>query len=77
MVNSVLAVSSVGKIKREGVRKEKSPGKGGANPNPLFSQLLQEEMESQGKAPLSCSATTYGQDSRLHTFEYQKREYHY
>ena len=77
MVNSVLAVSSVGKIKREHVRNDKAPEKGSANTNPLFSQLLQEEIEGQKKASLNCRTTTYGQDSMLHTFEYQKREYHY
>ena len=77
MVNSVLAVSSVGRIKREHVENEKAPEKGRADTNPLFSQLLQEEMEGQREASLNCRTTTYGQDSRLHTFEYQKREYHY
>ena len=77
MVNSVLAVSSVGKIKREHVENQKAPEKGCADTNPLFSQLLQEEMEGQREASLNCRTTTYGQDSRLHTFEYQKREYHY
>ena len=77
MVNSVRAVSSVGKIKREHVGKEKTTEKERANTNPLFSQLLQKEIEGQKEASLNCRTTTYGQDSMLHTFEYQKREYHY
>lgn len=78
MVNSVMAVSATGKIKRDNERsratlneKNKEHSKG------LFSEFLKQEVEEQKEAPHSCSTVMYGQDSRLHTFEYQKREYHY
>lgn len=78
MVNSVLAVSTTGKIKRDNARTDNSLcERNRAESNPLFSQLLQKEVEAQRADTMNCHTVTYGQDSMLHTFEYQKREYHY
>ncbi len=78
MVNSVLAVSTIGKTKHDDVKSDHSlQERKQMNSNPLFSQILQEEVEEQRSASLNCHTLTYGQDSRLHAFEYQKREYHY
>jgi len=78
MVNSVVAVPTVGKIKREDEKTRATlyeERKG--NSQGLFSELLRQEVEEQQEASANCRVVTYGQDSRLHTFEYQKREYRY
>jgi len=75
MVHSVLAVSETDKVKREG-RKENSQSR--KHSGSLFSQVLAQKTEEQRQeAPRTCHTTTYGQDSRLHTYQYEKREYHY
>lgn len=74
MVHSVVAISESDRIKRD-ARKEN--GARQKHSTSLFSQILEEKTEEQKEAPRVCHTTTYGQDSMLHTFEYQKREYHY
>ena len=76
MVHSVMAISSAGKVKRDSsssidTRSDKEQS------DHLFSQVLDEKIEEQKNAPLNCHTITYGHDSRLHTFQYQTREYHY
>ena len=65
MVHSVVAVPSVGKIKRER-----------RTPNGTFAQVLERAKEETKESPMSCVTTTYGRDSRMRTFFYQPREYH-
>ncbi len=78
MVNSIMAVSTTGKIKRDGAGTNTSVCEENCQKsNPLFSQLLQKEVEEQRAASMNCHTATYGQDSMIHAFHYQKREYHY
>lgn len=78
MVNSVMEVSATGKIKRDDEKSRATLNEKYKNASQgLFSELLNQEVEEQQKASVNCRTLTYGQDSRLHTFEYQKREYHY
>ncbi len=74
MVHSVMAVSTVGKPRHEEERKQDDKQRE-TTPNTLFSQFLEQEIEEQKKASMNCKTVTYGQDSRLHTFEYLSREY--
>ena len=76
MVHSVLAVSTVGKLKREDNRSgNSSTKKNEAKAKDLFSQILEAEVAGQKATPMTCKTVTYGQDSKIHTFEYQTREY--
>lgn len=78
MVNSVMAVSAIGQIKRDNEKARATLHEEHRTASPgLFSELLNQEVEERREAPENCRTVIYGQDSRLHTFEYQKREYHY
>lgn len=76
MVHSVVGVAITDKVKRDAPREANSYSKG-KDSNALFSEILEQRIEEQKEAPRSCHTVTYGQDSKLHTFQYQKREYHY
>ncbi len=71
-----MAVSRVSKAKRDkryvpySVPKKKDGRK-------TFSQLLQEAASGVAENNLECCTTTYGRDSRMQSFLYQTREYHY
>lgn len=68
----------VGKLKRDAEKKNDSfKRKDEKTPNHLFSQFLAQEIDEQRASSVNCRNVTYGQDSRLHTFEYQTREYRY
>uniref|UniRef100_UPI00405648D6 hypothetical protein n=1 Tax=Acetatifactor sp. TaxID=1872090 RepID=UPI00405648D6 len=74
----MMAVSTVGKLKRDEnksnnsiVREKDTKGKN------LFSQMLEAEVAERKTTDVTCRNVTYGQDSRIHTFEYRTREYHY
>lgn len=76
MVQQVEAVPHVGKTVRDRYkavypdsRKETSSG--------TFAQLLKDAVEENQSASISCHITTYGRDSRIRTFDYQPRTYHY
>lgn len=75
MVHSVVAVPSVGKIKRER-RTPSYTGNMESLSNGTFAQVLERAKEETKEAPMSCVTTTYGRDSRMRTFFYQPREYH-
>lgn len=76
MVQSVLAAPMIGKLKREEQRLPYShPGK--EESGGLFSQLLEEATQKLESAPKACHTTLYGRDSRIQTFQYLSREYHY
>ena len=75
MVHSVVAVPSVGKIKRE----RRSPAYSesmGHSSNGTVAQVLERAQEDAKEAPMSCVTTTYGREGRMRTFFYQPREYH-
>ncbi len=75
MVHSVVAVPSIGKIKRE----RRSPVYTGTmenSSNGTFAQVLERAKEETKESPMNCITTTYGRDSRMRTFLYQPREYH-
>lgn len=75
MVHSVMAVSTADKLKRDAGKTANSYGNGKKEQS-LFSEILQKTVEEE-KAPRECRTLTYGQDSRLHPFLYQQREYRY
>ncbi|MCM1099920.1 MAG: hypothetical protein NC079_06530 [Clostridium sp.] len=78
MVSSVVAVPAIGKVKRE--YPESSSDSDKRNPSSLFARILEEktrESKSEPAAPKDCETTLYDRDSRLRTFQYMTREYHY
>lgn len=76
MVHSILAVSTVGKLKRENNKSGNSAiREKEAKAKKLFSQILETEVADQKAISVTCKNVTYGQDSRIHTFEYRTREY--
>ncbi|MBE5884239.1 MAG: hypothetical protein E7291_07465 [Lachnospiraceae bacterium] len=76
MVHSVLAVSSADKVKRDTNKSEESYHSGKQS-KPLFAQILEQCKEEIQSAPAECYTVTYGQDSKLRTFQYRMREYNY
>lgn len=76
MVNSVLEVSKTRELRREDNRTSDN-GYGRQNSNRLFAEVLKKAVEEVESNQVECHTTTYGPDSRLTTFEYMKREYHY
>ena len=76
MVHSVLAVPSVGKVKRE-FRNMPDEQHNETEKNSSFSSILKEKLNEQKSAPRTCHTVTYGNDCMLHMFQYQTREYHY
>lgn len=76
MVHSVVAVSSVDKVKRD-AHKAVDAHSQKKQQESAFSQILEQTVEEQRTIPMECHTLTYGQDSRLHTFQYQMREYNY
>lgn len=75
MVQSVVSAPKSKKTKREHNRSPYSQS--GKQSDNLFHQILDNAIEEQEEAPVICHTTTYGQDSRMQTFHYQSREYHY
>lgn len=75
MVHSISAVAMADKVGREQDRRGNSSGgehQTGAN---NFSKVLQQEVEERKADAVHCKTVTYGRDSRLHPFEYFKRNY--
>jgi len=78
MVQSVLAVANVGKVNRDMDRDNgSSSGRNGSESGTTFSKVLQKEVEERKANSLGFKTTTYGADRRIHSFEYQPREYYY
>jgi len=75
MVQSVIGAPKLKKTKSE--RNKSSYSHSGEKKEHSFNQILNDAIEEQEAAPVICHNTTYGQDSRLQTFHYQSREYHY
>lgn len=76
MVHSVMAVSTADKLKRD-ANKAADAHSHGKKTATLFSEILNQAVDEQQEAPRQCHTVTYGQDSKLRTFRYQQREYHY
>lgn len=76
MVHSVTAVANTDKIKRD-ANKTIDYNANGKKEQSLFAEIFNQTVEVQQAAPRECRTLTYGQDSRLHPFLYQQREYHY
>ncbi|MBQ8592394.1 MAG: hypothetical protein IJ485_06595 [Lachnospiraceae bacterium] len=78
MVHSVMAVSTVGKVKRDLNREEHIyTGQDKANTDKSFSQILEREVGQRRTDSLNCQNVTYGMDRQLHYFNYRAREYNY
>lgn len=76
MVQSVAAVPSIGKVKRDHQNNSHS-GTGGRNPGGGFAQILADAREETQKASMDCHTTTYGRDRQIRTFIYHPVEYHF
>ena len=76
MVHSVVAVTKTDKLRRDAQKTRESYQESGQSPS-LFSQILEQKEQELEKAPMNCRTITYGSDSKLHTFQYQSKEYHY
>ena len=76
MVHSVTAVSEVDKIKRD-MPKMNHGYADSKQSDPLFSQILEQKEQELQHDSIACHTVTYGSDSKIHTFQYQSREYHY
>lgn len=76
MVQSVAAVPSIGKVKRDHQNHSQS-GTGGQNSGGCFAQILADAKEETRKASMECHTTTYGRDRQIRTFIYQSGEYHF
>ncbi len=76
MVTSVMAVSGVGRTRKD---KQHLPYSGISKKNEkgLFSKILRETVTELADDVRDCCTTTYGPDSKMQTFLYQAREYHY
>ncbi|MCM1112047.1 MAG: hypothetical protein NC399_02205 [Muribaculum sp.] len=75
MVQSVTAVPTVKKLKRDNRNSSDSKDK---SAHTLFAQILEEAAEQAPEsAPRDCRTTLYSRDSRLQNFHYLSREYHY
>lgn len=76
MVHSALTVSSVDKVRRDCHNKPDEQESKASKPT-SFSSIIKEKMEKQESVPRTCQIMTYGNDSMLHLFQYQSKEYHY
>lgn len=76
MVHSVVGISTSDKIKRDANRAANSYSHS-KQQNSLFSQIFEQKIAEQQEAPAECYTVTYGQDSKIRTFQYQTREYNY
>ncbi len=75
MVQSVMAVPTVQKLKRDNQKSSDSKNKDAGR---LFAQILEEAAEQKSEsAPRDCQTTLYDRDSRLQTYHYLSREYRY
>jgi len=63
--------------KTKSERNKSSHSHSGEKKEHPFNQVLSDAIEEQEATPILCHNTTYGQDSKLQTFHYQPREYHY
>ncbi|MDE5909519.1 MAG: hypothetical protein K2H52_12365 [Lachnospiraceae bacterium] len=76
MVHSVAAIPKTGKIKRDQPKAFDSES-GNQSSNGSFAKVLENAKRETQNASMDCHTTTYGRDSRIQTFFYQPREYHF
>lgn len=80
MVESVMAVTAPGKVRRE-AKDSRRYGQRSKNDNSLFAEILgtatKVVAETYADAPTEYKSTVYGRDMRLSSKQYQTREYHY
>lgn len=76
MVQSVAAVSGVGRIRREH-RNTSYSGMKEKEANDNFAQVLEEAKKETRNTSMNCHTTTYGRDCKMRTFLYQPGEYRY
>lgn len=76
MVNAVMAVSEIGRTKRD--RQPSShPYPRRRKSGQSFSTTLESAAQDHEPVPLHYLTTVYGRDSKMQNFFYQPREYHY
>lgn len=76
MVHSVAAVPKARRIKRDHQNAFYSDS-GSQDSNGSFAKVLENAKKETLNASMDCHTTTYGRDSRIQTFFYQPREYHF
>ncbi|MGN1148913.1 MAG: hypothetical protein ACI4TB_10840 [Lachnospiraceae bacterium] len=77
MVQSVLAVPTARKVKHDFERKGRYfLKKKHSDTESQFSQALEQEVGELQAKSLNCHTLTYGDDRKVHRFDYQVREYH-
>ena len=76
MVHSVVAVPTIGKVKRDHQNTSYSDS-GNQNSNGSFAKVLEAAESEHCSSVMDCHTTTYGRDSQIRTFFYQPREYHF
>ncbi len=76
MVASVEAVSAAKRTRRDNQRNpyELNQRKDAGG---LFAEILEDSAKKAERTVTDCTTTTYGRDSRMQTFLYRTREYHY
>lgn len=75
MVHSISAVAMTDKVGREQERRGNSSDGEHQTGTNTFSKVLKQEVEERKADTVQCKTVTYGKDSRLHPFEYFKRNY--
>lgn len=76
MVQSVAAVSGVGKIRRE-PRDSFYSGTKEKESIENFAQIFEEAKQETRNTSIGCHTTTYGRDCKIRTFLYQPGKYRY
>ena len=76
MVHSVAAVPMTGRVRRDPQR-SCYPESGSQSSKGSFAQVLENVTKEVRDDSIDCRTTTYGRDSRIETFYYQSRAYHF
>lgn len=76
MVTSVMAVPDTGRTRRDEQHVPVTVSKK-KNDQGLFAEILEKSLKETAEGAVYCCTTTYGRDSKMQTFLYQTREYHY
>ncbi|MBQ4536228.1 MAG: hypothetical protein II994_01260 [Lachnospiraceae bacterium] len=75
MVSSIMAIPQTAKTKRDRSNTSSQPKP--KDPTGLFAEVLDESTQNLENAPRECHNVVYGPNSRLQSFHYRSREYHY
>ena len=76
MVNSVVAVPKVDSVRRDQYNSSYSESKDQAS-NGTFAKVLEDVRKDKQNTPMDCHTISYGKDSKLQSFVYQPRDYHF